>query len=394
MLNNLIEKKILIVAPHFRVFIKELTEHYNTFVNSVFVLVPSPRLSNLALQLPILKNNFHYLNWGPQNEYRSGNIHVLLTKFFGVPVKPISKRVYHLIAKSCLNTIENNKLDFDLVHTHFLFQGLAGVSIKNKKNVPFVLSTHGSDVYDLPFRNAWYRNLAKSIIKKSDHVIAVSNFTRNKLIGLGANQTNLSIIPNGFDENHFQIIPQEDARVKLGLPLGEKIVLSVGSLTPVKGHIHLIDSMVSVKKANDKVILIIIGSGPLESYLREQILKKGLSTHVRLVGWKDHRELPLWINSADLFVLPSLREGFPTVLPEAMACGKPIVATKVGGNSEAITNSELGILVKPHNCHELSNAILHSLERKWNERVISDNAKQYSWKNAAKRISEIYSLLI
>ena len=88
--------------------------------------------------------------------------------------------------------------------------------------------------------------------------------------------------------------------------------------------------------------------------------------------------------------MPSIKEGFPTVLPEAMACGKPVIGTKVGGVPEAITHEGLGILVNPKDPEALASAILEALEKKWKPETILEHAKKYSWSNLTKQIINVY----
>jgi glycosyltransferase involved in cell wall biosynthesis len=99
------------------------------------------------------------------------------------------------------------------------------------------------------------------------------------------------------------------------------------------------------------------------------------------------------MNASDIFVLPSLREGFPAVIPEAFACGKPVIGTRVGGIPEALTNQEVGLLVDPEDSVALANAISAALDRKWQESSIIDHARIYSWSNLVSQILEVYRRL-
>jgi len=145
-----------------------------------------------------------------------------------------------------------------------------------------------------------------------------------------------------------------------------------------------------VLRRRKDVLLIIVGSGPLKELLQSMIKKYGLEDYIVLTGGKNHEEIPIWMNASDIFILPSLQEGFPTVIPEAMACGKPIVVTNVGGVPKAITHNNLGILVNPRSREELASAILEALERKWDSEVILKYAEKYSWSNLAEQIVSIY----
>jgi glycosyltransferase involved in cell wall biosynthesis len=271
-----------------------------------------------------------------------------------------------------------------------LENGFIGASLKSSYDKPLVVTAHGGDVYDLPFRDSWYNNLARYVLSESDKVITVSHFLAEKLSELGVSSKKLHVIPNGYDENLFKPLPSKAMRKKLGLPLNKPILLSVGNLVDVKGHTYLIDAMDIVLKKQTDVMLVIIGSGPLKERLQKKVNKLGLNGKIMLVGRKPHNEIPVWMNASDLFVLPSLGEGFPTVVPEAMACGKPVIGTCVGGVQEAVANESVGVLVSPKDPEMLAQAILEALDRKWVPRTIVGHARQYSWHNLVEQILSVY----
>jgi glycosyltransferase involved in cell wall biosynthesis len=132
----------------------------------------------------------------------------------------------------------------------------------------------------------------------------------------------------------------------------------------------------------------------LERELTTLIEKKDLGKYVFLAGGKPHSEIPLWINACDVFVLPSLNEGNPTVMFEALGCGKPFVGTKVGGVPEIISSEEYGILVNPADSHDLADKILLALEREWDTAKILTYAEQFTWDTIAKEIVGIYSNVV
>jgi glycosyltransferase involved in cell wall biosynthesis len=115
---------------------------------------------------------------------------------------------------------------------------------------------------------------------------------------------------------------------------------------------------------------------------------------VLLAGGKLHDEIPVWMNACDLFVLPSLSEGNPTVLPEALGCGKPFVGTRVGGVPEVITSDECGLLVGPADPDDLAEKILVALDREWDREAILAYAQRYTWENIAKEIMGVYERVL
>jgi len=199
---------------------------------------------------------------------------------------------------------------------------------------------------------------------------------------------------NGFSFEQFYPMNQELCRKQLGLPLEKKILLNVSNLYPVKGHKYLIEAIKMLQKAKEDIMLIIIGDGPLRKDLENQIKKLNLENYVKLVGAKPHSEIPLWVNSADLFVLPSLNEGNPTVMFEALGVGLPFVGTAVGGVPEVITSGEYGLLCPPKEPECLAEKILIALEKKWNREKIRKYAEQFTWENITKQVISIYKKLI
>ncbi|MCX6335529.1 MAG: glycosyltransferase [Bacteroidia bacterium] len=134
-----------------------------------------------------------------------------------------------------------------------------------------------------------------------------------------------------------------------------------------------------------------IGFGTARHALEKQIRSLGLEDHIILAGKKPHKEIPLWINACDFFVLPSLNEGNPTVLFESLGCGKPFVGTKVGGVPEIITSEVYGLLVNPADPNDLKEKILMALDRTWDREAILAYAEQFTWENIAKKIQDVYT---
>ena len=113
-----------------------------------------------------------------------------------------------------------------------------------------------------------------------------------------------------------------------------------------------------------------------------------------LPGQVSHENVPLWLNSADLFVMPSLKESFGTAIVEAMSCGKPVVASAVGGIPEIITNDRVGTLVEPGNPEALRQGMVSAIDRRWEPDVIIGESRKYSWPNLAPKVASIYCELL
>jgi glycosyltransferase involved in cell wall biosynthesis len=385
-----IGKELVVLSPHFKVFVKDQVVSLSPFLKKVTVLMPTPYFSRFALSLPIAKNRFAFVNQTISWEPCWKDFNIYQPRFFTLPIETIRKKNHIAVCTSCLNLVKAKKMKFNLIHAHFMDFGFIGAALKHYYGAPFVLTAHGSDVYDFPFRKPWYNALAKYVLKSADKVITVSQFNANKLLSLGLQSNKLHIIPNGYNHLLFRPIPQILMRKKLGLPLNKKVLLSIGNLVDAKGHTYLIDAMKILLKRRSDLLLIIIGSGPLENFLAQKICKLRLGQQILLIGQKNHEEIPIWINAADIFVLPSKNEGFPTVIPEALACGKPVIGSKIGGIPEVLNNTNVGMLVNPQDPHGLADAVFEALDKDWDPLLISDYSHKYTWKNISKQILQIY----
>jgi glycosyltransferase involved in cell wall biosynthesis len=305
----------------------------------------------------------------------------------------MERRNIYLASRSCRKLLTQAHIGVDLIHAHFLDHGYIGAVIKEDSCAPMVLTVHGHDAYATPFKSEW-KSIAKYVFNEADRIITVCKFNAERLQAFGVAVEKIRIIPNGFDEKMFSQIPSEKARNKIGLPVTRKILLAVGSLVAAKGHYSLIDAMSIILKKRKDVMLVIVGDGPLANKLRRRAYVLGIEHNVLLVGRKNHQEIPTWMNASDLFVLPSIEEGFPTVIPEAMACGKPVIASKVGGIPEILSDPSLGVLVNPMDRTEIAESILDALEKKWDSQEIIEHAKKYTWHSLSRQIWNVYSEIL
>jgi teichuronic acid biosynthesis glycosyltransferase TuaC len=262
-----------------------------------------------------------------------------------------------------------------------------------------VVSTiHGSDILLYPHRSRGVLRKTEQALRMNDHIIAVSHLLMKKSQQVVAGVVG-STIYNGFDPSRFYPIDTKAARKKLGQSPEEKVVLFVGNLKSVKGLQVLLKAFCRVVKQVPKARLILVGDGPLRSLLKRQARELDLEEKVTFVGRRPHDEIPLWLNSSDVVVLPSLSEGFGGVVLEAMGCGKPVVATDVAGASEIVQHRKTGYLVKPKDVDGLAQYLTILLKDEsgliedMGERayVVSGN---YTWKQNAAQVIEVYRRLL
>ena len=331
---------------------------------------------------------------------KNHEVHVIATLDEGLPKESIEKDFYvHRIKTSKIPILRTalyyiksffavKKINPDIVHIQTIYLSLSGLLIKKFLHKPYVVYGHGSDVY-LPWR---FKNIiSKPILKNADAVIALTEDMKREVQKIYDRE--VFVIPNGIDLERFENLSKEDLRSELEIKEG-KIILFVGTLRPVKGVRYLIEAMKIVTDKNKNKRLFIVGDGEERGYLESLVRNLNIERYVTFVGKVPNEEVPEYMGASDVFVLPSLSEGFPVTVIEAMASGLPIVATDVRGLSEIIKNGENGFLVKPKNSIEIAEKVLLLLEDDELRRRISRNnkeeVKRYSWENIVENLKEVY----
>jgi glycosyltransferase involved in cell wall biosynthesis len=188
----------------------------------------------------------------------------------------------------------------------------------------------------------------------------------------------------------FRPLDSVSCRRQLGLPTDKPIVLTAGSFVTEKGQRYFIEAASRLAEGGDDIIWILMGMGRLHGELVERIRVHGLGDRFFLPGWVDHDEMPAWMNACDLFVLPSISESFGVVQVEAMACGKPVVATVNGGSEEIVTSDAVGMLVPTADASALAGAIRASLVKRWDAETIRAHAARYRWGIVIESVLSLY----
>jgi len=259
--------------------------------------------------------------------------------------------------------------------------------------IPVIVSALGCDIN--LYTTFWLRKpQIIYTLRKADLISTVSLALMEKIIGLGISPSKVRCIYNGVDITKFFPKNQKECRQKLRLEEEGKIILFIGAMDPVKGIEYLIRSINHIRKnGQDDFRLILVGDGFYRKNLEEEVERLALSQTITFVGSKPHEEIPDWINASDVLCLPSIREGRPNVVIEALACGKPVVASKVGGVPELVNHTN-GILVEPKEPKQLGEAIAQALNRTWFPEKIVDSIQNLSWKACAEQFMLAYETLV
>ncbi len=286
----------------------------------------------------------------------------------------------------------------DLIHAHWLGSGLMALLSKRTIHMPVLLTVRGTDVSLIDQSDLWSR-ISDFTLRKVDLITTVSEKHRRKIIERGFDGERVFLIPNGIDVHRFENAGKLKARKELRLPLKSKIILFVGNLIEVKGLNYLVDAIPLVSKRVGDFVFVIVGDGELKAPLMRKIVEHGLTDCVDMVGVKPASEIPLWMNSADVLVLPSLSEGRPNVVLEAMACELPVVATAVGGTPELVKDGEVGFLIPPRSPESIAEKVVLLLRDKRLRERLGRNGRRFileeglTWQSCARRFSELYCSL-
>jgi teichuronic acid biosynthesis glycosyltransferase TuaC len=301
---------------------------------------------------------------------------------------------FYLALRRLVREIEG-EFPIDLVHAHMAYpDGFAAARLGKAMGRPTVVTLHGGDV-TLYFRSYFGRRLGLWAIGNADRVIAVSDSLRRKVIEEDETLADkITVIPNCVDVSRFTPLPRSLARSRLGLSEDTQRVLYVGAITRSKGLDHLLLAFkILIASTQGSVELVLVGEGEYEHNGRLLAQRSGLADHVFFAGKRPNAEIPLWMNACDVVALPSLSEGFGVVLVEAMACGKPVVATACGGPEEIVT-SHTGILVPPADEKALAQAMLDALGDggRFSPAVIRQHAvDNYVCEGIAARLLDVYA---
>jgi len=258
-------------------------------------------------------------------------------------------------------------------------EAYAAVYAARALNIPCVVGAIGSDIRCSP---AMVRPLVRRTLRNASFVVTVCDELSARAIQLGATACKVATIRNGCDPEIFQPRDRAAARQSLGVSAASRLVVFTGNLVAVKGLPDLIRATALLNNGGTSMDVTLIGSGPLESELRELSRGLGIERSIRFTGALPPATIAQWLGAADVFCLPSHSEGSPNAIIEALQCGRPVVASNVGGIPELL-NPTSGILVPPANPAALATALQHAFTRHWDETAIA-KLNGRTWKDMAR----------
>lgn len=294
------------------------------------------------------------------------DIHVIHPRYVTLPRRFFFSSVGFFYLATLART--GRGLDVDLIHAHMAYpDGFAAVLFGAMVGKPVVITTHGSDIDLYPAQSRIWRTLTVRALSHADRVIAVSHALRRKIEAFGIEARRIQVIPNGVDTVLFRPLKEAQA----GQPVSSKNlkrILYVGGILPEKGVGVLLEAMALLSSQRNDLELVLVGANRMRSQdqmFMDQAERLSISGRTTFIEAVPMAHIPAWLASCDVFVSPSLQEGFGLSIVEALSCGKPVVATRCGGPEDIVTDN-VGRLVEPGDPKGLAEAITHILDQPQN----------------------------
>lgn len=313
---------------------------------------------------------------------------------------PIKGWWFYIFTKRLISTIKNG-FNFDVIHAHRAYpEGFAAILLGKFFKKPVVITVRGSDINLLP-KQFLMKRLIRSALQKASVVIAVSKDLKEKVYGLGVDENKIKLMPKGVNLEIFKPRDKQSIRKVLGLPADKTIVLYAGNLVAVKNPLAIVTAALRIPQdILKKCFFVFVGEGELKQALDRKVHYSRLEDYFLLTGAVLPEQIPPWMNAADIFVLPSISEGMPNVLYEAMACGLAVIASDVGGIIDTIEDGKNGLLFPFQDAQALSLDIIKLANDTSLRKELGKNARLYlenarlTWETNASLVESFYKTIL
>jgi glycosyltransferase involved in cell wall biosynthesis len=275
----------------------------------------------------------------------------------------------------------------DVILAYFAYPyGFAAVRFGRMFRLPVVISCRGSDINHMSQPRLQGRMIVSSL-RACRRVFVMSEEMRTRVLNWGLDPARVDVVSNGVDASRFRPADRAQARAELRIAPDARVVVCVSRLSHEKGIDVLIDAMAQID--DPSVRLYLIGDGAERSALAARAVSARVSGRVVFPLTRPHDEIPRWLAAADVAVLPSHAEGMPNAVLEALSCGRPMVATAVGGTRELVHDAALGTLVPPGDAGSLATALCAALTRTWDEQAIAASVAERTWDAVGNRTARL-----
>ncbi len=318
-------------------------------------------------------------------------------------------------ANQVLEFSERKGITYDLIHAHYWMSGMAGKILKEQWDVPMMQMFHTLGLMKQQIARSPeefegdYRIMGeRAVMEAADRIIAATEAEQSQLESLyGIDPHKVVIIPPGVNTHHFYPIPQDEAKEAIGIPTTDRMALFVGRIEPLKGLDTLIRAMAILKKTCTSFrcphYLVIIGGDREENHdqlsiemegLQNLCQTLGLDEMILFLGKRGQTTLPYYYAAAEVVVMPSHYESFGMVALEAMACGTPVIASRVGGLAHLIQEGITGYFVPAQDPEALAEKLrLLFIDNELRARLgrqAAAYAKDFGWEIITSQIVKVY----
>jgi glycosyltransferase involved in cell wall biosynthesis len=300
-------------------------------------------------------------------------------------INPLKDFIAYRKIKKILNEIQP-----DIVHTHSAKAGILGRyaadSIRNtqyaSRNTKIVHTIHGLAFhpYQSNLLNKFYIAIEKAAAKRTDYFITVADAMTQqaKAAGVGVNKPFVTAYSAVDEDSFLEAIPEdkrEQFRAKYGIKKDAVVLVTIARLFMLKGHDYIIESAKTLAKKYDKAMWLFVGDGNLSDRYKRQVNDLHLADRIKFTGLLPPSMIPLAIQSSDILLHCSLREGLARAIPQAMLCGKPAVSFDIDGAREVV-NENTGRLIEPENVEQLTMACAELIEDGNLRKRLGENARE------------------
>ncbi|MBS3097351.1 glycosyltransferase family 4 protein [Candidatus Woesearchaeota archaeon] len=333
-------------------------------------------------------------------------INVIKKKRAIIKIFPAKEWVYkkghsRLLIKELKNELKKDTI----IHLHGYHNYIAYSIISSLKNKPIIAQDHGENhPLDLIRRNGKFfflfpllliEELIERIIFKNINQFFALTKKEMKYLSKFINKDKIKHQTMGVDFNLFKPFDKKKARNKFDLPLNKKIILSVGVFEKRKGLDYLIKALPIAIKQIPNLLLVIVGrSGPSERHLKNLVVGLNLTGYVRFLDFVQYEKMPYIYSAVDVLALTSLDEGAPVSIMEALSCGVPVMATRVGNVKDMVSDFRNGLVVKPKDINAISDAIITFFKNQNRFKDCRKTAVAYDWNFIAKNTIKVYKKLL
>jgi teichuronic acid biosynthesis glycosyltransferase TuaC len=303
--------------------------------------------------------------------------------YYDYPVLPLLSRPFNGLVAGRALLPHVKRFKPDLIFSYCLYpDGYAGLTVAKALSVPFAAMGVGSDVHSI--HDSFSLKHTKTLLREADLLLAISSDLRERMISMGAPAAKTRTVISGSDPKVFHVRDRQAARTQLAIDPSAEVVVFIGRMDLKKGLRELVDAAASLRPMQPDLHVYLVGVGPDAPLVENAISNHNAGGFIHMIRGCDFDQVAVWMAASDLVTLPSYMEGCPNVVLEALACGRPVVATNVGGIPEIMSDA-CGRLVAPRDSAALAQALNSVLNSRWDADSIASHWSR-SWNAVADEL--------